>query len=128
MREIALFYNFSDERLRKAKFALMPQKFSVIGVKKEDFCQPIGYLAGIKDICAKDEKYSGDGFSDEMIVMHNFTSQKIDVLIRALNKHGIGRVPLKAVVTPTNKNWDSIKLYEAVKADYEEMNQRKTEN
>ena len=48
MKELAMFYNFSDERLRKAKFALMPLKIQVKKVEKEDFNQPIGFLAGIK--------------------------------------------------------------------------------
>ena len=54
MKELAMFYNFSDERFRKAKFALMPLKIQVKKVEKEDFNQPIGYLAGIKGVDEKD--------------------------------------------------------------------------
>ena len=100
MKELAMFYNFSDERLRKAKFALMPLKIQVKKVEKED---------------------DGDGFDEEMIVMHNFTNKTIDSLIKALNKCGVGRVPLKAVITPTSKDWDSLTLIKALKADHEEM-------
>ena len=67
------------------------------------------------------EKFDGDGFDEEMIVMHNFTNKTIDSLIRALNKCGVGRVPLKAVITPTSKDWDSLTLIKALKADHEEM-------
>ena len=70
MKELAMFYNFSDERLRKAKFALMPLKIQVKKVEKEDFNQPIGFLAGIKGIEPVAEKFDGDGFDEEMIVMH----------------------------------------------------------
>ncbi len=118
MIQTALFYNFDETRLRKAKFALMPLKITVKAVKKEDFSQPIGSLAEVKGIEPVDDKYTGEGFSDEMIVMNNFTSEKIDLLIRALIKHGVGRVALKAVITPVNKTWDSIELHNAVKADY----------
>lgn len=118
MIQTALFYNFDETRLRKAKFALMPLKITVKAVKKEDFSQPIGSLAGVKGIEPVDDKYTGEGFSDEMIVMNNFTSEKIDLLIRALIKHGVGRVALKAVITPVNKTWDSVELHNAVKADY----------
>ena len=124
MNELALFYNFSDERLRKAKFALMPLKIRVKKVEKEDFNQPIGFLADIKGITPVAEKYDGSGFDDEMIVMHNFTSKSIDLLIKALNKCGVGRVPLKAVITPTSKEWDSITLIKALKADHEEMQKK----
>ncbi|MFZ2888592.1 MAG: hypothetical protein WAZ67_06280, partial [Ruminococcus bromii] len=68
MKELAMFYNFSDERLRKAKFALMPLKIQVKKVEKEDFNQPIGFLAGIKGVEPVAEKFDGDGFDEEMIV------------------------------------------------------------
>lgn len=117
-----MFYNFSEDRLRKAKFALMPLKITVKNIEKEDFGQPVGFLAGINGIDPKNEKYSGDGFDEEMIVMHNFTSKSMDLLIKALIKHGVGRIPLKAVVTSVNKDWDSVSLYKAIKADHDEMN------
>ncbi len=121
MREIALFYNFSEDRLHKAKFALMPLKITVKSVDKEDFNQPVGYLAGIKEIEPTTEKFSGEGFDEEMLVMHNFTGKSMELMIKALVKHGVGRIPLKAVVTPTNKIWDSVTLYKAVRADHDEM-------
>ena len=121
MKELAMFYNFSDERFRKAKFALMPLKIQVKKVEKKDFNQPIGFLAGIKGVEPVAEKFDGDGFDEEMIVMHNFTNKTIDSLIKALNKCGVGRVPLKAVITPTSKDWDSLTLIKALKADHEEM-------
>ncbi len=121
MREIALFYNFSDDRLRKIKFALLPLKITVKGIEKEDFNQPVGYLAGIKECLPNDEAFDGAGFEDEMLVMHNFTGKSMEQMLRVLVKHGVGRIPLKAVVTPTNKDWDSVTLYKAVKADHEEM-------
>ena len=112
MKELAMFYNFSDERFRKAKFALMPLKIQVKKVEKEDFNQPIGFLAGIKGVEPVAEKFDGDGFDEEMIVMHNFTNKTIDSLIKALNK---------CVITPTSKDWDSLTLIKALKADHEEM-------
>ena len=121
MKELAMFYNFSDERFRKAKFALMPLKIQVKKVEKEDFNQPIGFLAGIKGVEPAAEKFDGNSFDEEMIVMHNFTNKTIDSLIKALNKCGVGRVPLKAVITPTSKDWDSLTLIKALKADHEEM-------
>ena len=121
MNEIALFYNFSEERMRKAKFALLPLKIRTWAVSKSEYNHPLGYLAGIKEIEPAETEFDGNGFDEEMIVMHNFTSKTVDGLIRALNKCGVGRVPLKAVITPTNKDWNSVQLYNAVKADFNEM-------
>lgn len=121
MNEIALFYNFSEERMRKAKFALLPLKIRTRAVSKSEYNHPLGYLAGIKEIEPAETEFDGNGFDEEMIVMHNFTSKTVDGLIRALNKCGVGRVPLKAVITSTNKDWNSVQLYNAVKADFNEM-------
>lgn len=121
MNEIALFYNFSEERMRKARLALLPLKIRTKIIDKSEYNQPLGYLASIKGIEPASEEFDGTGFDEEMIVLHNFTSKTIDALIRALNKCGVGRVPLKAVITPTNKDWNSLQLYKAVKADFDEM-------
>lgn len=121
MKPIALFYNFSEERFRKARFFLAPFKISAKAVLKENFNQPIGFLAGIEGIKQSEEKYNGDEFSEEMIVMHNFTNELVEALIKALIKSGIGRVPLKAVITPSNKDWNALTLYKAIKADHLEI-------
>ena len=60
----------------------------------------------------------------EKNVMSGFTRNDIDELIRSLKKHGVGRVDLKAIVTPTNSLWDCVRLYKAVKADHEEMHKK----
>lgn len=124
MNEIALFYNFSEERIKKARFALLPLKIKTKTVSKSEYNQPLGYLAGIKGIEPVETEFDGTGFDEEMIVMHNFTSKTVDNLIKALNKCGVGRVPLKAVITPTNKDWNSVQLFDAVKADFEEMSKK----
>ena len=58
------------------------------------------------------------------VLMSGFDSGDIDMLIKSLRKYGVGRVALKAIVTETNINWSSIDLYEAIKADHEEMQRR----
>lgn len=124
MNEIALFYNFSEERMRKARLALLPLKIRTKIVSKVDYNHPLGYLAGIKGIEPSSEEFDGEGFDEEMILLHNFTNKTIDNLIRALNKCGVGRIPLKAVITPTNKDWSSVQLYKAVRADFDEMSEK----
>lgn len=121
MKKVALFYNFSDDKLRRAKFALMPLKIAAKGVEKQNFNQPVGYLVGIKGIEPQTETYSSSGFDDEMLVMYNFVGKDIEQLIKALARYGVGTIPLKAVVTPVNKDWDSVRLYNAISAEHEAM-------
>ena len=123
MKKTVLLFNFDENRLPLVKRAVMPLKTGIKVVEKKNFNQVLGYLAeisGFQVIEGEAEKT----FDDEMLVMSGFTRNDIDELIRSLKKHGVGRVDLKAIVTPTNSLWDCVRLYKAVKADHEEMHKK----
>ena len=121
MKKLILLYNFDEKRAAKVRRSALPLKMGVTIVEKQRYNQPIGVLVGLKDIQAVNDDFSGNGFDEEMLVMYGFMSRDIDLLIRAMNKNGVGKVPLKAVVTSTNILWNSTELYNAVKKDHEEM-------
>lgn len=130
MKKIVLLYNFSEERLQGVKRALVPLKALAKEIPSEQFGQKLGFLIGAEGYEA-DMNPEAEPFSDEMLVMYGFDSGDIDMLLRSLRKYGVGRVALKAVITPTNIDWNSSELFFAVKADHEEMqklrSQRNTE-
>lgn len=128
MRETVLLYNFKDaERARKLKMALMPLGFRIKAVMKEDYLKPLGFLAGVKDMEDNGAVYEGEEFEDEMMIMAGFTSARVDVLLSALRKKGVGRINYKAVLTETNKNWDSVSLFKEIKREHEYMTGKKGE-
>ncbi len=57
----------------------------------------------------------------EVLVMHNFTSRRIDELLLNLRKAGVPRIALKAVVTEHNSHWTFYHLYEEIKKEHEAM-------
>lgn len=57
----------------------------------------------------------------EVLVMHNFTSRRIDELLLNLRKAGVPRIALKAVVTEDNSRWTFYHLYEEIKKEHEAM-------
>lgn len=122
MEQIVLLYNFDRLRLKEVRKALAPLKVRIKTVPKEQFLQPVGYVAGIDGILPSDEKNSGESFTDEMLVMYGFGNEKIDLLISLLKHCPVEKVDLKAVITPHNVYWDSIRLYKEVKADHDAMN------
>lgn len=125
MKELVLLYNFSGDRLKTLRLALMSQKMMSKVVSVDDYKKPLGVIAKINKEQETEETLDDiENFSDEMIVMSGFTSDRINALISTLRKHKIGRINLKAVITPTNISWNSIELYKAVKADFEEMNKK----
>lgn len=125
MKETVLLYNFSDESLGKIRRALLPLKIRIKTVGVDEYSQPLGFLAGIAGIEPLTETYSGDGFKDELMLICGLNQVKLQALLNALYKNGVGRIDLKAMLTPTNISWNSTRLYEAVKADHEEMTKKR---
>ncbi|MBS6516619.1 MAG: DUF3783 domain-containing protein [Clostridium sp.] len=122
MRETVLLYNFKDdERKKKLTKALLPLGFRLKTVAKEDYLKPIGFLAGLKDMEDNGSVYEGEEFQDEMMLMAGFTSARVDTLLSALRKNGVGRINYKAVLTETNKSWDSVSLFREIKREHEYM-------
>ena len=121
MRETVLLYNFNGERKKQLTKALLPLGFRLKAVAKEDYLKPVGFLAGLKDMEDNGSVYEGEEFQDEMMLMAGFTSVRIDTLIGALRKNGVGRINYKAVLTETNKNWDSASLFQELKKEHEYM-------
>lgn len=127
MKETVLLYNFTDSgRLLKVKQALLPLGFRLRAVEKKDYLRPVGLLAGAKETEEYDGwetrgDFDGSGFEDEMLFMAGFTSPQIDALIKALRKTGVGKVDYKAVLTESNKTWNSLKLYEEIKKEHKAM-------
>ena len=123
-------YNFTDkDRVLKLKQALLPLGFRLKAVEQKDYLKPIGVLAGVKGMeCTDDVEnpeeaagYDGPGFDAEMVLMAGFTSVQIDAFIKALRRTGVGKIDYKAVLTESNKTWDSIKLYKEIKEEHEAM-------
>ena len=51
MKPTILLINFQDQqKLRKLKMALLPFKIRLKTVEIQDYSQPIGYLAGVKEV------------------------------------------------------------------------------
>lgn len=124
MNQVVLLYNFEKSRLKSVRRVLAPLKVTVKTVSKRAFSQPVGYLAGIDGILPSDEKYTGEGFTDEMLVMYGFSSEMIDLLIALLKRSPVGKISLKAVITPSNVYWSSLALYEEIKAEHSALADR----
>lgn len=122
MKKQILLYNIKDKkRALDIRRVLMPLKIRIKQIDESDFGQPIGYLADIDGFEACEE-ISGDfSFNDEMMVMVGLTSFEIDQVIKGFHKRRIAGIPLKAILTDENRNWNSRKLYENLKDEHQKM-------
>ena len=120
MKETIMLFHIEDSRrLSAIRRALLPLKLRVKVISPEEYCQPVGYLAGAPDIAPVQSTGDTGEFSGEMMVMAWLSSRRVDQVLAALRKAGVGRINYKAVITPENQYWDCRKLYEELKKEHE---------
>ncbi len=125
MRECVLLFQFEQTKQKKLVAQLMLSKFKVKVVGLEEMEQPIGYLAGNKELfqeeAAPQQAHPLDG---EMLVMAGITPNRLNMVLQSIRKAGIGPVPYKAVVTQTNQTWKAKDLLEELKKEHEAMQEK----
>ena len=120
-RASVLLYNFQEKkRVDKVKFVFVLMGIRIKTVEKADYLKPLGELAGEEDIEPVDSCFEGEGFEDEMLVLNHFTESQTNYMLAYLRKEKI-QIPLKAVLTPTNRHWNSLELYAEIKKEHEQM-------
>ncbi|MCI6813292.1 MAG: DUF3783 domain-containing protein [Lachnospiraceae bacterium] len=144
MRECVLLFQFEQTKQRKLVAQLLPARFKVKVVGAEELDFPIGYLTGNKELPVREEKgKEGQSASEEpqgheqagetapqplegeMLVMAGVSGDRLNTVLQAVKKAGIGTIPYKAVVTETNQAWTARELFEELRKEHEAM---KTQN
>lgn len=116
----AFLYNIqSPEKLGRLKAALLKNGVKWRAVAYEEYGHPVGYLCGYEGF-APVEKYSGPGFSDELLLMEGLSSKQLNALLDELRAMRAA-VALKAVVTETNAAWSSAALHAAILEEHNAM-------
>jgi len=67
--------------------------------------------------------FNGGPLGGRMVVLCGLEDQ-VDCLLPALSQAGIGRDCLKAVLTPHNRTWTAVKLYQELLREHQAMNGR----
>ena len=118
----ALLYNFNDpERLRQIRHYLNRQKVKTRIVTAPEFLHPLGYLFEIPGFHPSSQFNLGSNFSDEMIVLKDFSSEQLDEFLAFFKENGLLPVNLKAMLTPVTVHWDSLKLHDELMKEHTEM-------
>ena len=125
-REMVLYYTPADTpNVAKLKGVLVRMGVRIKNISAEQTGQTIGYLAGLPGFeetkQPEAESTATVPIPCEILVMHNFTSRRIDELLLSLRKAGVPRIALKAVVTEHNSHWTFYHLYEEIKKEHETM-------
>lgn len=123
MHPVILFYNLENSKGRTLKMLCLRLKIKIRIITKEQYNQTLGALAGIDGFPLKEEVYTGDGFTDEMLVFKGFDNALLDRFLMEFKKLHLTRIGLKAVLTEHNINWDSIALHEELLAEDKKMHE-----
>lgn len=127
MKPTILLINFKDQqKLRKLKMALLPFKIRLKTVESQDYCQPIGYLAGLKEIGKVETAPTGilsalipqEQMEKEMLILAGITGNLFDQVLYTLRKAGTP-VDYKAVLTEHNQNWNCMQLYKELEKEHQ---------
>ncbi len=122
MKETILLFNIPDKNKRlKLEMALFPLHVKIRYVKVEEYNQKLGALAGVKEIPLPEDNYTGEELPDTLIVFAFLNDNKLNQTLYALKKSGVGPIPYKAVLTPTNQFWTPFECFEEIQREHQVM-------
>ena len=107
-----LMYNLDNPRKLKILMICGQLRIKARSVAVSDYAQPIGALAGLRS--RTDAVYSGTGFPEEMLLMANFSGVLLNGFLNAMRQNRLPGIPLKAVLTEANADWDSVRLHDEI--------------
>ena len=122
MKETILLFNPPErETLLKIEMALFPLRVRLKKVSLEQYNQPLGVLAGIKDMPPAEGAYTGGELPGTLFVFCFLEGNRLDQALAALRRCGAGPFPYKAVLTPTNSRWTAPDCFEEIRREHEAM-------
>lgn len=110
--ETVLMYGFTDsQRTRELQYVMVQMGIRVKTIRDDQLGQTVGYLAGVKDMEENPNPEVYPPFEKEVMVMYNFNiTKRIDLMLSNIKKRGLEGIPLKCVMTSTNKKWTFYEL------------------
>ena len=116
MKETILLFNPpAKDQLLKLEMALFPLRVRLKRVQSSDYNQPLGVLAGIKDMAPAEGSYDGPELPSTMIVFCFLDDNRLNQALAAIRKSGAGPFPYKAILTPTNSEWTAPDCFAEIK-------------
>lgn len=121
MKSIILCYNLEGtEKGKKLEAIFRLLGCSVRHVQKQELLKPVGALAGVCEDDSPGLPYLGNGFPEEMLILHMAGEEILDIALQMMRKEQAA-VALKAILTPYNMQWNSIALHEEILKEHEMM-------
>ena len=118
--ETVLLYNCSGPQWSKLRQVFVMQKLRMKAVEPGQYGLPLAQvLEGSGESAGAEEE-----FSDPMLVFCSLTGPQLDRLLGAMKRAKLPPIPLKAVLTPTNRDWTSQQLWQELRREHQAMQER----
>lgn len=120
-KPMILYYDNGQEEKRKAlEKAALHLGIHFVPVTGTHFLQTVGHLAKVKGFPAKKIPpfQSSPAITKDVLVMCNFTEEKLDALLQAMKEGRIPQVALKAVLTAQNCFWTFAQLFQELEEEH----------
>lgn len=114
---VVLLYHTPEGVLKRLTSLLRQQGISVRVIRKELYTVPLEMLLGLKQ-SDKILQNPGIELPEPMLVMHGFSSEGVDSVLKLLRENQI-RIDLKAVTTPTNLSWTALQMFAELQRERE---------
>ena len=117
-----LLYNFQeDERSRLIRRYLAKDGIEIREVQPGEFLHSLGYLFKIPGFEPCPQFNMGKSFTDEMMVMKDFSKQQLNDFLQFFRDNQLEAVSLKAMLTPITVHWNSLQLHSELEAEHQAM-------
>lgn len=125
MKETILLFNPpAKEELLKIETALFPLRIRLKKVTREDYNQPLGVLADLKDMEPAEGVFEGEELPDTMFIFCFLSDSRLNQALAALRKCGAGPFPYKAILTPTNSTWTAPDCFSEIRLEHETLHKQ----
>ncbi|MDR2022027.1 MAG: DUF3783 domain-containing protein [Hungatella sp.] len=126
-KEMVLYYqpekdrqSGNDTKAAKLKAVLVRMGIRIKNISPDQVNHTVGYLAGF-DGFEETEQMECPDLEEEILVIKNFSSRRIDELLSNLRRAGVPKIDLKAVIADTNCKWKFYDLYLELKEEHDAM-------
>ena len=122
MEPLLLCVHMEPGKLLRLSMLAMSLGIRVKEVKQDQEGQTLAALCGLEPM---KKRLPDAPVGDEMMVMAFFPDALLDRLFLTMRQSGLAMPALRAVLTPTNRNWNCGRLYKELSRERLALNARK---
>lgn len=118
MKEVVLYFG-KETALAPIRRAMSVRKIALRVVPPQDYDRSLAELASAKT----GGETNGAAFDDPVLLFCGFSAARLDLALNGLRREGIS-VPLKAVLTASNRDWTAFALHDELAREHAALHEK----